>query len=120
MTFTPSDTFNERWLASPSAMKQAIYDELDDIIRLLKDDTNLEQFTFRSVNLNDKLTHLHMAHLETLKIMSQKLRQERADALLPVLEAKIEQKIKSKSQNQHLLNRANFCKSCLPALCQCL
>lgn len=96
MTFTPSDQFNERWLATPQAMKQAIYDELDDIIALLQNDSKLEGFHFRNLDLNDKLHHLHIAHLETLKTLHQKQRQERVDALLPILEAKIEQKLHDK------------------------
>lgn len=96
MSFTPSDRFNERWLQSPTAMKQAIYDELDDIMMLLKDESRLQDFRFKNLDLHSKLSHLQTAHLDTLKVMTQKMRQERADTLIPSLEQQLEHKISQK------------------------
>lgn len=96
MTFTPSEKFGERWLNSPKAMKQTIFAELNDIITLLQDDTRLDQFEFQTPDLHATLSHLQTAHLETLTTMTQKLRQERADALLPILEQQLEQRLQQK------------------------
>lgn len=109
MTFTPSDKFNERWLDSPVAMRQAIFDELSDIKTLLNGDVNANEFKFKHPDLHSKLSHLQTAHLQTLKQVAQKLRQERADALLPILEQKIEQKLKDKV-NERLVGLDNELK----------
>lgn len=93
MSFTPSDKFEQRWLDSPIAMKQAIMNELDDIITLLKDDTQIANFSFASPDLNAKLSHLQAAHLDTLHRLAQKARADRADALIPILEQHIDDKL---------------------------
>lgn len=93
MSFTPSDKFEQRWLDSPVAMKQAIMDELSDIITLLKDDTKIADFAFSSPDLAAKLSHLQAAHLDTLKKLAQKAKAERADALIPILEQQIDHKL---------------------------
>lgn len=93
MSFTPSEQFNQRWLDSPLAMKQAIYDELDDIVQLLQDDTELDDFRFTTEDLAGKLTHLQTAHLQTLRRLAHQRKIERADALVPVLEKTIDDKL---------------------------
>lgn len=93
MSFTPSDKFEQRWLDSPVAMKQAIHDELDDIMTLLKEETRTESFAFTNPDLAGKLTHLQTAHLETLKKLAQKLKEEKAAALVPVLERAIDDRL---------------------------
>lgn len=93
MPFAPSDRFEQRWLDSPVAMKQAIMDELVDITELLKPKTRLADFQFRSPNLHTKLVHLQAAHLDTLKKLSQKARADQAAALIPILEQKIDEKL---------------------------
>lgn len=109
MTFTPSDKFDERWLGSPVAMRQAIFDELNDIKTLLNGNINANNFRFTHPDLHSKLNHLQTAHLQTLKQMAQKRRQERADALLPILEQKIEQKLHDKV-NERLVGLDNELK----------
>lgn len=93
MNFTPSATFAERWNNSPAAMKQAIFDELSDVITLLDPQTPVETFEFRTPNLHEQLGHLQTAHLETLSLIAKRQRQERADALLPVLEQRLDDKL---------------------------
>lgn len=93
MSFTPSENFSKRWLDSPLAMKQAIFAELSDIMTLLQDETKLDTFSFTSEDLADKLTHLQTAHLQTLKRLAHQRKIERGEALLPILEAAIDDKL---------------------------
>lgn len=96
MSFTPSDNFEQRWLDSPVAMKQAIHDELDDIIKLLDDDTRVDGFEFAHPDLASKLTHLQTAHLESIQKLAQKLKAERAEALIPALEQRLDDMLVSR------------------------
>lgn len=93
MSFTPSDKFNERWLQSPDAMKQAIHNELDDIILLLQDGTVAKTFEFTTPDLDAKLEHLQIAHLDTLKQLAKKLKAQKANDLIPELEKRLDDKL---------------------------
>lgn len=44
--FAPSIHFTRRWLGMPQTVKQAFYDELDDIIDLLKSTMPVDEFSF--------------------------------------------------------------------------
>lgn len=60
-TFTFSQQFNQRWSDSPTTVRQAITQELEDIITLLQPDTKLDEFAFT----NDQLaTHIDALYEE--------------------------------------------------------
>lgn len=93
MSFTPSENFSKRWLDSPPAMKQAIFAELSDIMTLLKDETKLDTFEFTTPDLSSTLTYLQTAHLQTLKRLAHQRKIERGEALVPILEKAIDDKL---------------------------
>lgn len=93
MSFTPSAKFSERWLSSPSAMKEAIHGELDDIMRLLGEDSDVVGFRFQNPDLNAVLRNLQSAHLETRREMIRLAKESRAHELIPKLEMKIDDAI---------------------------
>lgn len=93
MSFTPSEQFAKRWLNSPTAMKTAIYNELDDIIKLLQDDTDVNTFEFTTEQLSDKLHDLQTAHLQTLKQLAKKLKEQKMQELLPILHNRIDDQL---------------------------
>lgn len=94
--FTPSEHFNERWLQSPKAIKNAIYDELTDIITLLQSQTKTDDFEFTHLSLNDSLAPLQEQHLAQQKAKLYAKKQEEAEQLLPKLEEQIDVLIKQK------------------------
>ena len=68
--FAFSHQFSKRWLATPTPVKHAIIQELDDIVTLLQPDTDLEQYQFSVPNLHDKVEELlaiERAHQEKLQ-----------------------------------------------------
>lgn len=68
--FAFSHQFSKRWLATPTPVKHAIIQELDDIVTLLQPDTDLEQYHFSIPNLHDKVEELlaiERAHQEKLQ-----------------------------------------------------
>lgn len=56
--FAFSHQFSKRWLATPTPVKHAIIQELDDIVTLLYPDTDLEGYQFSVPNLHDKVEEL--------------------------------------------------------------
>lgn len=93
MSFSPSATFEKRWLESPNEMKRIIARELSDIIALLKDDTKLDNFAFFTPNLHEKLSALQSAHLIDMQKRAEQARAKKADALIPLLENRLEEQI---------------------------
>lgn len=93
MSFTPSEQFAKRWLNSPTAMKTAIYNELDDIIKLLQDDTDVNTFEFTTERLSQKLHDLQTAHLQTLKQLAKKFKEQKMQELLPILHNRIDDQL---------------------------
>lgn len=56
--FAFSHQFSKRWLATPTPVKHAIIQELDDIVTLLSPDTDLDGYQFSVPNLHDKVEEL--------------------------------------------------------------
>ena len=56
--FAFSHQFSKRWLATPTPVKHAIIQELDDIVTLLSPDTDLDDYQFSVPNLHDKVEEL--------------------------------------------------------------
>lgn len=85
--FAFSHQFSKRWLATPTPVKHAIIQELDDIITLLSPDTDLDEYQFSVPNLHDKVEELlaiERDHQEKLQAQArereleeQRLEQER-------------------------------------------
>ena len=87
--FAFSHQFSKRWLATPTPVKHAIIQELDDIVTLLYPDTDLDGYQFSVPNLHDKveellaIEHDHQeklqAQLRERKLEEQRLEQERLE-----------------------------------------
>ena len=87
--FAFSHQFSKRWLATPTPVKHAIIQELDDIITLLSPDTDLDEYQFSVPNLHDKVEELlaiERDHQEKLQAQArereleeQRLEQERLE-----------------------------------------
>lgn len=87
--FAFSHQFSKRWLATPSPVKHAIIQELDDIVTLLYPDTDLDEYEFSVPNLHDKVEELlaiERDHQEKLQAQArereleeQRLEQERLE-----------------------------------------
>ncbi|WP_313422069.1 hypothetical protein [Moraxella sp. CTOTU49803] len=85
--FAFSHQFSKRWLATPTPVKHAIIQELDDIVTLLYPDTDLDEYQFSVPNLHDKVEELlaiEREHQEKLQAQArereleeQRLEQER-------------------------------------------
>ena len=85
--FAFSHQFSKRWLATPTPVKHAIIQELDDIVTLLYPDTDLDDYQFSVPNLHDKVEELlaiERDHQEKLQAQArereleeQRLEQER-------------------------------------------
>ncbi|MBW4015990.1 hypothetical protein HG534_06690 [Moraxella osloensis] len=85
--FAFSHQFSKRWLATPTPVKHAIIQELDDIVTLLYPDTDLDGYEFSVPNLHDKVEELlaierdHQeklqAQLRERELEEQRLAQER-------------------------------------------
>ena len=85
--FAFSHQFSKRWLATPTPVKHAIIQELDDIVTLLYPDTDLDGYQFSVPNLHDKVEELlaiERDHQEKLQAQArereleeQRLEQER-------------------------------------------
>ena len=85
--FAFSHQFSKRWLATPTPVKHAIIQELDDIVTLLYPDTDLDGYQFSVPNLHDKVEELlaiEREHQEKLQAQArereleeQRLEQER-------------------------------------------
>ena len=85
--FAFSHQFSKRWLATPTPVKHAIIQELDDIVTLLHPDTDLDGYQFSVPNLHDKVEELlaiERDHQEKLQAQArereleeQRLEQER-------------------------------------------
>ena len=87
--FAFSHQFSKRWLATPTPVKHAIIQELDDIVTLLYPDTDLDKYQFSVPNLHDKVEELlaierdHQeklqAQLRERELEEQRLEQERLE-----------------------------------------
>ena len=87
--FAFSHQFSKRWLATPTPVKHAIIQELDDIVTLLYPDTDLDGYQFSVPNLHDKVEELlaiERDHQEKLRAQArereleeQRLEQERLE-----------------------------------------
>lgn len=87
--FAFSHQFSKRWLATPTPVKHAIIQELDDIVTLLYPDTDLDEYEFSVPNLHDKVEELlaiERDHQEKLQAQArereleeQRLAQERLE-----------------------------------------
>lgn len=87
--FAFSHQFSKRWLATPTPVKHAIIQELDDIVTLLYPDTDLDGYQFSVPNLHDKVEELlaierdHQeklqAQLRERELEEQRLEQERLE-----------------------------------------
>lgn len=87
--FAFSHQFSKRWLATPTPVKHAIIQELDDIVTLLHPDTDLDEYQFSVPNLHDKVEELlaierdHQeklqAQLRERELEEQRLEQERLE-----------------------------------------
>lgn len=87
--FAFSHQFSKRWLATPTPVKHAIIQELDDIVTLLYPDTDLDGYQFSVPNLHDKVEELlaiERDHQEKLQAQArereleeQRLEQERLE-----------------------------------------
>lgn len=85
--FAFSHQFSQRWLATPTPVKHAIIQELDDVVTLLYPDTDLDEYEFSVPNLHDKVEELlaiERDHQEKLQAQArereleeQRLEQER-------------------------------------------
>lgn len=87
--FAFSHQFSKRWLATPTPVKHAIIQELNDIVTLLYPDTDLDEYEFSVPNLHDKVEELlaierdHQeklqAQLRERELEEQRLEQERLE-----------------------------------------
>jgi len=111
--FAFSHQFSKRWLATPTPVKHAIIQELDDIVTLLYPDTDLDGYQFSVPNLHDKVEELlaiERDHQEKLQAQArerereeQRLEQERlAQQRLEQERLEIERFEQQRLEQQHL------------------
>ena len=111
--FAFSHQFSKRWLATPTPVKHAIIQELDDIVTLLYPDTDLDGYEFSVPNLHDKVEELlaiERDHQEKLQAQArereleqQRLEQERlAQQRLEQERLEIERLEKERLEQQRL------------------
>ena len=92
--FAFSHQFSKRWLATPTPVKHAVIQELDDIVTLLYPDTDLDEYQFSVPNLHDKVEELlaierdhqeklqaqaHERELEEQRLEQERLAQQRLE-----------------------------------------
>lgn len=92
--FAFSHQFSKRWLATPTPVKHAIIQELDDIVTLLYPATDLDEYEFSVPNLHDKVEELlaierdhqeklqaqaHERELEEQRLEQERLAQQRLE-----------------------------------------
>ena len=80
--FAFSHQFSKRWLATPTPVKHAIIQELDDIVTLLYPDTDLDGYQFSVPNLHDKVEELlaiERDHQEKLQARERELEEQRLE-----------------------------------------
>lgn len=80
--FAFSHQFSKRWLATPTPVKHAIIQELDDIVTLLYPDTDLDEYQFSVPNLHDKVEELlaiERDHQEKLQARERELEEQRLE-----------------------------------------
>lgn len=56
--FSPSLQFRKRWIATPQAVKQAFFQEFDDIIAMLDSDKPVADFTFHHADFGADVSRL--------------------------------------------------------------
>ena len=87
--FAFSHQFSKRWLTTPTPVKHAIIQELDDIAELLQPETDLDSYQFSVPNLHETIENLlaiERAHQEKIEAKEQqrleqeKLERERLEA----------------------------------------
>lgn len=71
--FSPSIQFAKRWLGSPVNARSAVYDELDDIIRLLDSSEPVSDFRFSHPDfdqvMRDFMQDNHSANPEAMRLV---------------------------------------------------
>lgn len=66
--FSPSPQFAKRWHATPTAIKNAFYQELDDIIDMLHGTTSAHEFEFNQADFGQALEDLFFIHKDDTPI----------------------------------------------------
>lgn len=61
-TFSPTLQFSKHWLATPNAVKQAFYQELDDIIHMLGSDIATKDYQFTNNDFGSAVSELLSTH----------------------------------------------------------
>lgn len=60
--FSPTPQFSKRWITSPTAVKQAFYQELDDIVAMLKSNEPANEFRFDAPDFGRTVADLLATH----------------------------------------------------------
>ena len=93
--FAFSHQFSKRWLATPTPVKHAIIQELDDIVTLLYPDTDLDGYQFSVPNLHDKVEELLAIERDHQEKLQAQLRERELE----------EQRLEQKRLEQHRLEQ---------------
>ena len=93
--FAFSHQFSKRWLATPTPVKHAIIQELDDIVTLLYPDTDLDEYEFSVPNLHDKVEELLAIERDHQEKLQAQLRERELE----------EQRLEQKRLEQHRLEQ---------------
>ena len=91
--------FSQRWLATPQKVRDAIVHELEDIIKLLDNDTELDSFEFRQPDLPTYIDQVY-AEAEQQKIQAQLEAQQQAELEAQQLAAIQAEELAQKAQQQ--------------------
>ena len=117
--FAFSHQFSKRWLATPTPVKHAIIQELDDIVTLLQPDTDLDNYQFSVPNLHDKVEELlavERAHQEKLQAEErqrqleeqQRLEAQRLEAQKLEAERLVQEKLAAQELDAQHLQEVRF------------
>ena len=93
--FAFSHQFSKRWLATPTPVKHAIIQELDDIVTLLYPATDLDEYEFSVPNLHDKVEELLAIERDHQEKLQAQLRERELE----------EQRLEQKRLEQHRLEQ---------------
>ena len=66
--FSPSPQFTKRWHATPTAIKNAFHQELDDIIDMLHGSTPAHEFEFNHADFGQTVEDLFFIHRDDTPI----------------------------------------------------
>ncbi|MCL1623020.1 hypothetical protein M2R47_01960 [Moraxella sp. Tifton1] len=64
-TFSPTPQFSRRWLATPSVVKQAFHQEMDDIIHMLGSDIPAANYQFTNQDFGSAIAELLTTYSNT-------------------------------------------------------